>query len=62
MIVVCGRAYTHTLFAIRLPLLNLVFQTYVAIEVSSITHFYAAISLPLALGHSKRQTAYQPIL
>lgn len=62
MIVVGGCAYTQTLFAIRLPLLNLVFQIYMAIEVSGITHFYAAISLPLALCHSKRQTACQHIL
>lgn len=33
-----------------------------AIEVRGIICFYAAISLPLALCHSKRQTACQPML
>lgn len=45
--------HTHTLF---------VFQIAMATEVSSITCFYAAIALPLALCHSKRQTACQPML
>jgi hypothetical protein len=60
LIVVGGCAYTHILFAIMLPLLNLVFQIAMAIEVSGINRFYAAISLPLALCQSKRKTACLP--
>jgi hypothetical protein len=55
MMAVSDCAYTRCLSALRLPFLHLyLFKIALAVEVSSITHFYAAVSLPLALCHSKR--------
>jgi hypothetical protein len=61
VIVVGGCDYTNTLCnksAFAKPCI----PNCTAIEVSGITCFYAAISLPLALCQSKRETASQPML